>query len=139
MVIAIDGPAGSGKSTTARLVADRLGLLHVDTGAMYRAVTLKVLESGISLADVDAISDLLESTAIELRRTDSSLQVIVDGKDVTYRIRDTDVTRLVSAVSSIGVVRKAMVRQQRSMGSTQGVVLEGQTSLAVPAGCHWSA
>lgn len=126
LVIAIDGPAGSGKSTTARLVADRLGLLHIDTGAMYRAVTLKVLERGLSPHDSDAVSSLIDSTTVELRRTDSSLRVLLDGKDVTDRIRDPDVTRAVSAVSRIRRVRQAMVERQRAMGASQGVVLEGR-------------
>lgn len=126
LVIAIDGPAGSGKSTTARLVADQLGLLHLDTGAMYRAVTLKVLERGVSPSDTDAISRLIDSTTVELRRKGPSLQVLLDGRDVTDRIRDADVTRAVSAVSSIRKVRETMVEQQRSLGMNQGVVLEGR-------------
>jgi cytidylate kinase len=126
LVIAIDGPAGSGKSTTAQLVADRLGLLHIDTGAMYRAVTLKVLERGLRPDDSKAISELIDSTVVELRRRDSLLQVLLDGEDVTSRIRDADVTRAVSAVSSIRPVREAMVKQQREMGASQGVVLEGR-------------
>lgn len=126
LVIAIDGPAGSGKSTTARLVADRLGLLHIDTGAMYRAVTVKVLEKGLAPEDAAAISRLLDSMNVELRRTGSALRVLLDGSDVTERIRDSDVTAAVSAVSRIGRVREAMVRQQRALGESQGVVLEGR-------------
>ena len=126
LVIAIDGPAGSGKSTTARLVADRLGLLHIDTGAMYRAVTLKVLERGLSPNDSSAVSNLIDSTLVELKRWDSSLRVLLDGTDVTDRIRDPDVTRSVSAVSRIRRVREAMVARQRAMSVSQGVVLEGR-------------
>lgn len=126
LVIAIDGPAGSGKSTTARLVADRLGLLHIDTGAMYRAVTLKVLERGLSPNDSSAVSNLIDSTTVELKRWDSSLRVLLDGTDVTDRIRDPDVTRSVSAVSRIRRVREAMVARQRAMSVSQGVVLEGR-------------
>lgn len=126
LVIAIDGPAGSGKSTTARLVAERLGLLHIDTGAMYRAVTLKVLERGLSPNDSTAVSDLIDSTTVELKRWDSSLRILLDGTDVTDRIRDPDVTRAVSAVSRIRGVREAMVERQRAMSERQGVVLEGR-------------
>ena len=83
LVIAIDGPAGSGKSTTARLVADQLGLLHIDTGAMYRAVTVKVLEKGVSPEDAAAISKLMDSTDVELGKSGSELRVFLDGEDVT--------------------------------------------------------
>jgi cytidylate kinase len=126
LVIAIDGPAGSGKSTTARLVADRLGLLHIDTGAMYRAVTVKVLEKGVAPDDAATISRLLGSTKVELRKSGLALRVLLDGRDVTDRIRDSDVTQAVSAVSRIGRVREAMVKQQRALGESQGVVLEGR-------------
>jgi cytidylate kinase len=126
LVIAIDGPAGSGKSTTARLVADRLGLLHIDTGAMYRAVTVKVLERGVSPEDAAAISKLMDSTDVELRKSGSLLRVYLDGVDVTERIRDSDVTRSVSAVSRIRKVREAMVLRQRVLSERQGGVLEGR-------------
>ncbi|MEK9138536.1 MAG: (d)CMP kinase, partial [Bacteroidota bacterium] len=126
LVIAIDGPAGSGKSTTARLVADRLGFLHVDTGAMYRAVTLKVLESGVDPDDAAAVSRLAGAAKVELQRSGFSQRVLLDGRYVTDRIRDTDVTRIVSAVSSIRMVREAMVREQRALSENQGVVLEGR-------------
>jgi cytidylate kinase len=126
LVIAIDGPAGSGKSTTARLVAKRLGLLHIDTGAMYRAITLKVLKTGVNPDNEDAVASLMDSTTIELQGEDSSLRVLLDGKDVTRRIRDSDVTRCVSTVSRHRRVRKAMVKQQRALGASEGVVLEGR-------------
>jgi CMP/dCMP kinase len=126
IVIAIDGPAGSGKSTTARLVADRLGLLHIDTGAMYRAVTVKVLETHVRPDDAATISALMDSTHVELRGSGTALRVYLDGKDVTDRIRDSDVTASVSAVSRIRKVREAMVRQQRLLSESQGVVLEGR-------------
>lgn len=126
LIIAIDGPAGSGKSTTARLVAERLGLLHIDTGAMYRAVTVKVLEEGVSPDDSDRISRLVESTKVELRRVGAVQHVFLDGRDVTDRVRDPDVTGAVSAVSRIRAVREALVQQQRALGAARGVVLEGR-------------
>jgi len=126
LVIAIDGPAASGKSTTARLVAEALGYVHVDTGAMYRAVTLKVLGAGTDPSDGEAIRDLLGETHVELRRDGTLTRVLLDGRDVTEEIRSPAVTRAVSAVSRHRAVREAMVREQRRMGSAGGIVLEGR-------------
>jgi CMP/dCMP kinase len=126
IVIAIDGPAASGKSTTARLVAERLGYMHIDTGAMYRAVTLKVLRSGIPLDDESGIARLMESTHVELRGENGEIRVLLDGEEVTEKIRTPEVTRAVSAVSSLRDVRRAMVREQRSMGREGGIVLDGR-------------
>ena len=126
LVIAIDGPAASGKSTTARAVARRLGYLHLDTGAMYRAVAAKVLRLGLDPTDAVAIELLLPGTVVDLRRNGDELTVLLDGRDVTEEIRSPGVTRAVSAVSSIPAVRDAMVRQQREMGRRGGVVLEGR-------------
>lgn len=126
IAIAIDGPAASGKSTTARLVADRLGYLHIDTGAMYRAVTLRVLEENIPLNDVERIGSLAEGLRIRLERADGTNRVYVDLRDVTAEIRTESVTRNVSAVSSYRRVRDVMVREQRRMAEGGGVVLEGR-------------
>ncbi len=126
LIIAIDGPAGSGKTTTAKLVAHELGYLHLDTGAMYRGVAEKVLRAGIDPSDRVAISRLVESTTVTLRQTGNGVHVLLDGEDVTSRIRGTDVTRIVSAVSSVPEVRRAMVSYQRSMGKDGGVVVEGR-------------
>ena len=126
IVIAIDGPAASGKSTTARLVADRLGYLHIDTGAMYRAVTLRVLEEKIPLDDVERIGALAEGIRIRLERSDVTNRVYVDSRDVTAEIRTESVTRSVSAVSSYQRVRDVLVREQRRMAEGGGVVLEGR-------------
>lgn len=126
LVIAIDGPAASGKSTTARLVAERLGYLHLDTGAMYRAIAAKVLRNGVRPDDADAVAKLMESTSVRLELRSGFLQVLLEGRDVTGEIRRAAVTRIVSAVSSIPVVREAMVREQRRMGQSGGVVLEGR-------------
>jgi cytidylate kinase len=126
LVIAIDGPAASGKSTTARLVAKRLGYLPVDTGAMYRAITLKVLRSGWKPDDVDSVVRLLSSTRVELKIRNDSVRVLLDGEDVTEGIRSAKVTKAVSAVSRIRQVREAMVLEQRKMAGGQGIVLEGR-------------
>lgn len=126
LVIAIDGPAAAGKSTTAKLVAERLGYLHVDTGAMYRAVTLKVLRAGLATDDRRGITNLLATTHIELRPVNTTFTVLLDGVDVTQEIRSHDVTRAVSGVSRLREVREAMVREQRRMGEEGGIVLEGR-------------
>lgn len=126
IAIAIDGPAASGKSTTARLVAERLGYLHIDTGAMYRAVTLRVLEEKIPLDDVEIIGSLAAKTRIHLERAESGNRVFIDERDVTLEIRSEEVTRNVSLVSSYQRVRDVLVREQRRIAATGGVVLEGR-------------
>jgi CMP/dCMP kinase len=126
LIIAIDGPAASGKSTTAKLVASRLGYLHVDTGAMYRAMTLKVIKAGINLEDVKAISALAHSTRIRLISKDGGYRVELDGLDVTDKIRTPSVTNAASAVSMVPEVRELMVQEQREMGKQGAIVLEGR-------------
>jgi cytidylate kinase len=126
IVIAIDGPAASGKSTTAKLVAERLGYLHIDTGAMYRAITLKVVEERIPLEAIDRIQALAEQTSIRLERRNGHQRVFLDGRDVTEAIRSPEVTKHVSLISSYPQVRTVMVREQRRMAEAGGVVLEGR-------------
>jgi cytidylate kinase len=126
LVIALDGPAGSGKTTTAKLVAKALGYLHIDTGAMYRAITLKVLENQIDPSDEAAVSALARSTEISLRQVDGETHVFLDGKDVTGKVRSRSITSAVSAVSSYKQVREVMVREQQRVGANGGVVLEGR-------------
>lgn len=129
IIIAIDGPAASGKSTTAKLVAQHLGYLHIDTGAMYRAMALKVLRSNISPADSASISHLAQSTSVRLvASTDgkNKVRVELDGKEVSDDIRLPDVTHIVSPVSTVPEVRALMVKEQRAMGVGGGIVLEGR-------------
>jgi CMP/dCMP kinase len=126
LVIAIDGPAASGKSTTARLVAERLGYLHVDTGAMYRAVALKVLKIGLDIGQKEEIEALMPATRVALSLRNGSLRVLLDGDDVTDAIRTPDVSKAVSPVSSYPAVRLAMVREQRLLGSEGGIVMDGR-------------
>ena len=126
LVVAIDGPAASGKSTTARLVAQELGYLHVDTGAMYRAVTLKVLRAGVAPGNRNDVGALLATTHVALEERGGRLLVTLDGEDVSDAIRHPDVTRAVSAVSGLRDVRSAMVREQRALGKNGGIVLEGR-------------
>jgi cytidylate kinase len=126
LVIAIDGPAASGKSTTARLAAEALGYLHLDTGAMYRAVTLAVVREGLLPADADAIGTLVARLRVEERQLASGRRVFLNDEDVTDLLRTPEITRTVSAVAALPVVRAAMVREQRRMGADGGVVLEGR-------------
>ncbi len=125
-VVAIDGPAASGKSTTARRSAEQLGFLHLDTGAMYRAVTLKVLRERIPLEDEVAIRTMMEGTEIELRNPGGTLTVLLDGVEVNAEIRTEAVTRAVSAVSRLREVRTAMVREQRRAAQHSDIVAEGR-------------
>jgi cytidylate kinase len=125
-VIAIDGPAASGKSTTARLAAERLGYLFIDTGSMYRAMTLKVLEHGIDPNDAKRVGEIAQETRVELRRKGKDVRVFLDGKDVTNRTRSRDVTNAVSGVSAVQKVRDVMVREQQRLGEQGGVILDGR-------------
>ena len=125
LIIAIDGPSASGKSTLGRMLARELGLLYIDTGSMYRAVALAVIDSAISEQDELAIGALAENVAIDLSGDPDSLRVSLNGRDVTSRIRDEDVTRVSSIVSTIPAVRRAMVSRQRELGQ-RGAVMNGR-------------
>jgi cytidylate kinase len=125
-VVAIDGPAASGKSTTARLAAERLGFLYLDTGAMYRAVTWKAVEEGIALDDAAELAALANRIRLDMVPTPGGGRVRVDGADVTERIRAPSISRVVSRVSSVAGVRVALVRRQREIGRTGRIVLEGR-------------
>ncbi|MFH1940584.1 MAG: (d)CMP kinase [bacterium] len=125
-IITIDGPAASGKSTTARMVAQRLGWLYLDTGAMYRAMTVKVLRDGIPLGDEDAIGCLAGRTKIELVLSSEGTRVFADGDDVTSDIRSPAVDRAVGPVCEVPHVREEMVALQRSLGNSGNVVAEGR-------------
>ncbi len=126
LIIAIDGPAGSGKSTVSKIVAKRLSLLYIDTGAMYRALTLKAMRQGIDLEDEDALVSLAKSTKIGLEEKDK-LHVFLDGKDVSMAIRTPDVTANVKYIARVPGVRYEMVALQRSIGQEHGgAILEGR-------------
>ncbi|HEX8179509.1 MAG TPA: (d)CMP kinase [Pyrinomonadaceae bacterium] len=126
LLIAIDGPSGAGKSTLGKLLARQLGLLYIDTGAMYRAVALAVIEAGVSATDEAAVAAVAEGAQIELVGDPDHLRVVLDGRDVTTEIRTEQVTRLSSVVSTIPAVRRDLVRRQRAMGARGGVVLDGR-------------
>ena len=126
ITIAIDGPAASGKSTTAKLVAHKLGYLHIDTGAMYRAITLKALDKKIDLNNKNEIVLLAQTSSVRLEVEDGTTKVFLDGIDVTKQIRTQLVNRSVSTVSSYKGVREVMVQEQKKMAANGGVVLEGR-------------
>lgn len=125
-IVAIDGPAGAGKSTVARMVADRLGYLYIDTGAMYRAVAWKVLEEKLPLSDEGKITALANKLDIHFEKQDDAQHIYADSEDVTEAIRTPEATRLSSPVSAIHGVRKRMVELQRKMGEEGGIVMEGR-------------
>jgi len=124
--IALDGPAGAGKSTVARLVAKELGYIYVDTGAMYRAVTWKVLQSGISLSDEEGIVGIASKSDIVLKPGETGQTVLVDGEDVTDRIRSSEINKNVSRIAAIPEVREHLVRIQKRMAADKGVVMDGR-------------
>jgi cytidylate kinase len=126
-VVAIDGPAGSGKSTTAAYLAERLGLLNVDTGAMYRAVTRAALDAGIDAGDGQALANLLAGARLELQAApNAAVRVLWNGQDLSRAIRTPEVDGAVSRVSAHGAVRKLLVERQRVMARRGGVVMEGR-------------
>ena len=126
LVIAIDGPAGSGKSTIAARLAKKFGYINLESGAMYRALALKALERATGLDDEEALRQLAEQTHIELIPTSEGNSVLLDGRDVSQRIREADVTAAASRVSVHPSVRRIMVARQRTMGAQGGVVMEGR-------------
>ncbi len=125
LIIAIDGFAGSGKSTTARLVAKELDYIYIDTGAMYRAVTLKWLRTGSELSEAN-ICPLMEDISLELLQGSERQIVLMNGEDVSMQIRTTEVSSYVSPVSASRCVREKMVEQQRLLGRNGGVVMDGR-------------
>lgn len=137
MIIAIDGPSGAGKSTLGKMLAKKLGLLYLDTGAMYRAVGLAVETEGVSLSDTEKITEIAGRSSIELLGEPDSLKVLLNGRDVTAEIRALPAARSASVVSAIGSVRRIMVDHQRKIGSRdpRGCVLEGRDigSVVFPA------
>src|ERR1051325_9541916 len=125
MIIAIDGPSGSGKTTLGRMLAHALKLLYLDTGSMYRAVALAVIEAGMDPNDKESVIALANRIDIDLEGDPDSLCVLLDGRDVTEQIRTETVTEMSSIVSTIPGVRRAMVERQRAMGK-RGAVLNGR-------------
>ena len=125
LIIAIDGPAGSGKSTSAKLVAKRLNYLYIDTGAMYRAVTLFALRNNL-MGKNDEIIDMAQGLDIVLNFIDGGTNITVNGEDISKEIRTFEVNSNVSEISAIEGVRKILVKKQQAMGKNGGVVMEGR-------------
>jgi CMP/dCMP kinase len=124
--IAIDGPAAAGKSTVAKIVAEKLSYIYIDTGAMYRALTYKALNNSIDLELEDSLFDSLLSTVIQLLPSENGQLVLLDGKNVTNEIRSSEVTNSVSIVAKHKKVREEMVRRQKAFAKEGGVVMDGR-------------
>jgi len=126
IIIAIDGPAGAGKSTVAQIVGQRLNYTYIDTGAMYRAIAWKVLQDGLSVNDIEEIITIAQSINIKLNYINGKTKVFVDEYDVTAEIRDPSVSCIVPEIAQVAAVREAMVRLQQSMAAQGGVVMDGR-------------
>lgn len=124
--IAIDGPSGAGKSTMAKLIARELGILYLDTGAMYRAVALKAIKSGIDTKDGEAVAEMVKDLDLQIEHRDGSQRVILDGTDVTEDIRTPAVTVGSSDVAVIPAVREKMVELQRRIAENNSVIMDGR-------------
>ena len=126
MIIAIDGPAGAGKSTIAKLIAKQLGLVYIDTGAMYRAVGLKAKRNNIACSEQEKIEEMLKNTEVELKNENGATAVYLDGENVSTEIRLPEISRMASDISAVPVVRYAMVEMQRSMANKTDTILDGR-------------
>ena len=127
MIIAVDGPAGAGKSTVSRILAQRLGFLYIDTGAIYRAITLKAIQEKIDINDSAGLITMATQSSIELiNEQDSALKIFLDDKDVTSQIRQPDITKLVSDISKLKGIRKVALGLQRRLGKRGNSVLDGR-------------
>jgi len=124
--IAIDGPAAAGKSTVAKIVAEKLNYIYIDTGAMYRALTFKAIQKEISIEDELMLMEILQGTSIELLPGESGQLIFLDGQNVTSEIRTAEVTNSVSMVAKHKLVREEMVKRQQSFGLSGGVVMDGR-------------
>ena len=124
--IAIDGPSGSGKSTLAKGVSKALGIMYLDTGAMYRTCGLSALKRGIDPKDVSAVEAMLKEMKLEVKFIDGEQHMILDGEDVSSMIRTPEVSMAASSISALPIIRKAMVDMQRSIAAEQSFVLDGR-------------
>ena len=125
-VVTIDGPAGAGKTTVSRMLADRLGYRYIDTGALYRAIALAVHEGGIDSKDDAALEKMCTALSLRYIQTEKGPRLLSNGRDVTERLRTPEITMLASAVSARPVVRRFLMDVQRAMGREEGAVFEGR-------------
>jgi len=125
-VIAIDGPAASGKSTTAKQLAKKMKYIYIDSGAMYRACALRSLQESIELNDIEKLHKMLDKINIEITYSETGNKIILNDNDVSDRIREADITKLSSEIAVIGIVRERMVDLQREMGKRGGVIMDGR-------------
>ena len=126
MIIAIDGPAGTGKGTVAKIISSKLNFTYIDTGAMYRCVTLKMIRENVELSELERIEKILNEIEITFKNINNEQRVFLDGEDVSELIRRPNVNELVSQVSAIREVRVKLVDLQRKLGDVQNVVMEGR-------------
>jgi cytidylate kinase len=126
MIVAIDGPSGAGKSTLAKHIAKELGFTYLDTGAIYRALALKILRRGVDLDDTAALNAIVNDSDIDLRGRNGQLQVFLDGEDVSAAIRTPEVSQMASKASAIAMVRRRLLDLQRALGRRDNVVAEGR-------------
>jgi len=126
MIIAIDGPAATGKSTSAKLVAQKLGFTYLDTGAMYRCVTLLTLRNNVKINSNDHLDSLLKRFQLDIKNNEDEYIIYLNGEDVSKEIRRSNVTKNVSAVSALSIVRKTLVKIQREIAEDQNCVVEGR-------------
>lgn len=126
LIIAIDGPAGSGKGTVAKEVSKKLGILNVDTGAMFRCVALEMVRNNVGLEETEKVQKILNSLDIELKAENETLKVYINGEDVSDKIRTEEISKFVSPVSTIKIVREKLLNIQRKIGMNQDIVMEGR-------------
>ncbi len=126
MIIAIDGPAGSGKSTVSKMIADKYGLTYIDSGAMYRAVALKAMERGVRLDERGKLGEIARDVEITFQMKDGENRTFLDGRDVSVEIRTPEISALTSKIAALLEVREALVALQRQMADNGGVVMDGR-------------
>lgn len=125
-IVAIDGPAGTGKGTITKLVAEELGLINIDTGAMYRCVALDAIRKGVKEDNIEELEKLLNDIKIELKRENGNILVFLNGEDVTKRIRENDINNTVAKYAAVKCIRDRIAPMQREMGQNSNIIMEGR-------------